>query len=65
LLLIRCLSTRPPLLLLLMHGGGPTGRRCRADDLGAYSFTAQQYGQPVALSKYAGQVVVFVNIASE
>lgn len=30
-----------------------------------WDFTAQQYGQDVALSKYKGQVLVVVNIASE
>jgi hypothetical protein len=32
---------------------------------GAYGFSALQYGQEVALSKYAGSVTVVVNIASQ
>jgi glutathione peroxidase-family protein len=30
-----------------------------------YDFTALQYGEEVPLSKYKGQVLVVVNIASE
>jgi hypothetical protein len=30
-----------------------------------YDFTELQYGKPVSLDKYRGQVLVIVNIASE
>lgn len=36
-----------------------------AETRSIYDFSAQQYGKDVSLSKYSGQVLVVVNIASE
>lgn len=41
------------------------GPALAAGESSVWDFTAQQYGQDVALSKYKGQVLVVVNIASE
>jgi hypothetical protein len=50
---------------LLLPGMLPTSASAAAEKGGAYDFEALQYDATVPLSKYKGQVLVVVNIASE
>lgn len=58
-----CLNTHPPLEYLL-NTGAPAPALSAAQTGSAFDLSALQYGKEVALSKYAGQVVVVVNVAS-
>ena len=54
-----------PLPPLSSSAGNAASAAAGAAPLSAYDFSALQYGADVPLSKYRGQVVMFVNIASE
>lgn len=41
------------------------GAQAAAEPESIYDFTALQYGESVSLSKYKGQALVIMNIASE
>ncbi len=53
----------PVVLMHCRRAGTPVA--AAAEPASAYDFSALQYDKEVPLSKYRGQVVVAVNIASE
>lgn len=60
-----CWASRRDLLIAASVAGVVLPPVASAEPSSIYDFSVQQYGESVDMSKYTGQVVVIVNVASE
>lgn len=58
-------ATRRDVLVAAPVSGLALASPAAASDASIYDFSVQQYGEIVDMSKYKGQVLVIVNVASE